>query len=150
MHNTDTEMERIFDDKKLAELETLFKTGQYTKTQLAGKYKCSVTTVCLWLNPNEEARTKKFQSRKTRTKCDCGERYTTHKKCRICRTLTHSEDELQIIPNIYRYGKQTRGTKVCDSCYEKYVDQAIIITRYSKIGNTVEANRLTILPYSLT
>lgn len=141
-------MHRIFDDDKLEELKELYQTGLYTKTQLAVKYGCSVTTICLWLNPDEAVREAKFKSRVTQNYCDCGRHYETHGKCAICKVNTHSERELIMLPKYYKFGKQTKNPALCDDCYEKNVGKVITLTGfYIDAGGFVEY-RLAINPYT--
>lgn len=141
-------MKRIFDEEQLRTLHVLYETGEYNKTQLADKYKCSITTICLWLNPNEEVRENKFRSRVTRVSCECGKCYTKHKRCRICKIHTHSEEETNSLPEYYKYGQQTRCESLCDKCFEQYEHQTITLKGYYKLGDVYKEYTLIVNPYT--
>ena len=141
-------MRRIFDEEQLRQLHSDFESGEYNKTQLALKNNCSVTTVCLWLNPDEAVRESKFKSRVARTACECGKHYTRHKKCRICKVHTHSEEEIMALPDFYRYGAQTKCKDLCDACFEQYENLTITLRGYYKIGDIYEEYTLVVNPYT--
>lgn len=141
-------MHRIFDDERLEELKELYQTGLFTKTQLAVKYGCSVTTICLWLSPDEAVREAKFKSRITKTVCDCGKHLDTHKKCAICKVNMHTLPELVMLPSYYKFGAQTKSPILCDGCYEEYSLKAVKLTGFYKLGDDYSEYEVVINPYT--
>lgn len=83
---TDEEVERIRD---------LFYTEKYTKTELANKFHCTITTIALWLPIEEEVRLNKFHSNKKHEPlCKrCGKQLKTHLRCALCTRLLHNNDK---------------------------------------------------------
>ena len=141
-------MQRIFDNDQLIRLKQLFETGEYTKTDLARMFHCSVTTVCLWLNPDPKVREDKFRSRATRTHCDCGRLCKGHAKCKICGIQMHSLEEITQLPEYFAYGAQSKCEKLCDICFDKYSKKKLTVRSYHKTGKIFEPYSITLNPYS--
>lgn len=130
MHTLSKPMHRIFDDSTLVELRDLYSTGEYTKTSLAQKYQCSVTTICLWIDKNGQARAEKFKSRPLERFCDCGKLNTGHRKCQCCRKKLHTREELENLPRYYSYGSNTKHSNLCDSCFDEAKSKNIQLRGY--------------------
>lgn len=83
---------RSLSDTQVESLRELFKTGKFTRTELAKKFNCSVTTVCLWLPESPQIRINKFRPRIRSKQCyKCGEELKNHPKCKRCEILLHGE-----------------------------------------------------------
>lgn len=136
-------MKRFFDNKTLDEMRALYNTGEVTKTSLAERYGCSVTTICLWLN-TEENRAKKFHRKYRLSVCDCGKDFLSHPRCDLCEINTHTHDEIQKLPLYYIATEKTLDKYICDQCYLAHQDREIRLITYLK-GYMI---KMTINPYT--
>lgn len=81
-------MKRILDEAALEQVKVLYTLG-VSKTEIAGRFKCSITTIATWLETPEE-RKKIFNKRVHSNICTkCHERLNNHTKCPYCGILIH-------------------------------------------------------------
>jgi len=59
-------MKRSLTDEQVKEARKLHFEYKVSQTELANKYKCSITTISLWVDPDEGRRVKKFKERKVK------------------------------------------------------------------------------------
>jgi predicted transcriptional regulator len=59
-------MKRSLTDEQVKEARKLHFDYKVSQTELANKFKCSITTISLWVDPREERRVKKFRERKVK------------------------------------------------------------------------------------
>lgn len=57
-------MKRSLTNEQVEEARRLYSTKVASQKDLANKYGCSVVTISLWVDPNEERRIKKFSDRR--------------------------------------------------------------------------------------
>lgn len=136
-------MKRFFDNKTLDEMRALHAEGVVTKTELAERYGCSVTTICLWLNTDEN-RAKKFHRKHKLIICDCGQDYLAHQKCDLCDINTHTRDEVEKLPAYYIATEKTLDKYICDQCFLEHQDREIRLVTYLR-GHIIQ---MTINPYT--
>lgn len=85
---------RCFSIKKLDKLRELYDTGEYTKSELAILFKCSITTISLWIPKKSIYRENKIHNmyKKKIEECKkCGGDLHSHLRCRFCTILLHNE-----------------------------------------------------------
>ena len=84
---------RSLSDNQIVELRELYKTNSFSKKQLSVHFKCSPTTIALWLPEDNKAREDKFTyKRKKQTNCHkCNKLLKGHERCKRCTILLHGE-----------------------------------------------------------
>lgn len=92
---------RSLNDEQIKRIRFLYTEYHLTKTELAKRFNCSITTIALWLPIESKYRDFKLNfNKKHKNICKkCNEPIKTHKKCKYCTILLHDNQ--------------------CD-CYEKY------------------------------
>lgn len=116
--------QRTFTDDEVSTIRELYNTRNYTKSEIARLYECSVTTVCLWLNPDEQVRISKFQIRRKKNTCLCGQKLKKHVRCKVCGLLIHNKDKTNFLPEIFKYfGIQNSKDRICNRCEESFLNK---------------------------
>jgi len=81
-------MKRVLDDAALEQVKVLYSLGA-SKTDIAIRFKCSITTIATWLE-TPEVRKKIFNKRVHSDTCKkCLEKLNKHTKCPYCGILIH-------------------------------------------------------------
>lgn len=87
---------RSLSDKEVIEVREFYTSGLYTKKELAEMYKCSPTTIALWLPEKSEYREIKIHSQTfiyyEKGKCRlCEKSLKNHLRCSLCTILLHDK-----------------------------------------------------------